>query len=140
VTFGRIFGLGVVAAGLVAASCDGDDDSSSGTTRTAVASVSNAASSGAGGGGGTCMGDLTGEAGAGTICDEKADDTECVSCTRMNCCTQIQDCLPDENCRCLLECFLGGCPGAQCLQECGTGMPTQQVITCVSDSCQICLQ
>jgi hypothetical protein len=140
--------LSFVAMGIATIGACGDDEEKS----SSPSSTSTSASTGSGGmGGQSCMGDLTGQAGGDLVCDAQASDTECVSCTRMTCCDELQGCLPDANCQCLLGCFLAGCDPVECLADCGSSGPVQDLIGCVSGSsaggsggansgCPVCLQ
>lgn len=139
VSFLKLMGAGSIAVVLCIAACSDDDGSSS------TATTTNSSSASAGGaGGGSCMpGELGGQAGSAAICAGEASDTACVTCTRMKCCDQLQACLPDTNCHCLLECFLGGCDPVGCLADCGGGNQTDALISCVSNmqtGCPVCLQ
>jgi hypothetical protein len=140
VTWVRILGASSLSLALWAASCsdDGDNGSSSKSSSRSATNGSGGSVGGGGAGQGGCTDDLTGQAGGSLICGAQANDTECISCTRMSCCPELQGCLPDMDCHCLLQCFISGCDPVQCLADCGTSDPTSALIGCVTDNCNIC--
>lgn len=133
-SFIRLFGLGAVSVGLMLMACSDDEGSSTSQNTTTTTTT------GAGGSGGSCEGDLTGQAGGTVICMAQADDTPCIGCARTECCMELQGCLPDENCTCLLECFIAGCDPVGCLTRCGQSDPRDALIQCVQPNCAVCTQ
>ena len=130
----RLFGLGALSVGLVLMACSDDEGSSTSQNTTTTTT----ATTGSGGSGGSCEGDLTGQAGGTLVCMAQADDTPCIGCARMECCMELQGCLPDENCRCLLECFIANCDPVGCLNACGNSDPVNALIQCVQPNCPVC--
>ena len=128
----RLFGLGALSVGLMLMACSDDEGSSTSQNTTTTTT------SGNGGSGGSCEGDLTGQAGGTLICMAQADDTACIGCARMECCMELQACLPDDNCRCLLECFIAGCDPVGCLNLCGASDPRDALVQCVQPNCPVC--
>jgi hypothetical protein len=115
-----------IAAALVAC---GDDDTKSSTTTSGSGAT--------GGGGGDC--DFMaggGYGGFGDICMDAPSDTACVTCTRMNCCTELGACETDATCACVLDCFTGGCDPFTCLTRCGQNDATNALVQCAGGMCQ----
>lgn len=126
-----------LVAGLIAASaCSGDE-----TTPTT-------ATTGAGGSGGgdTCGFMMSGGYGGfGDVCMDEASDGACVTCTRGNCCDELQACETDEQCSCLMACFLEGCDPVGCLLTCTNDGNEQQTaetqaLTQCATGCDACLE
>ena len=116
--------------GLIAAAACGDDETTTTTTTT-----------GAGGSGGESCGFMMsgGYGGFGDVCMDATGDDACVTCTRANCCAELQACEPDATCSCLLECFLEGCDPVACLQTCGQNDQVNALTQCATN-CDPCLE
>ena len=70
---------------------------------------------------------------------DQAGDNACVTCVRANCCTEVTDCQTDENCSCLLQCFLDNCDPIECLQLCGQSDQVNALTQCATGNCTECL-
>jgi hypothetical protein len=62
-------------------------------------------------------------------CAFEPRDTECVGCRKTNCCAQIETCVDDPGCACVLDCLdelrMPGVPEAmQCSEECAVDFAT----------------
>jgi hypothetical protein len=67
-------------------------------------------------------------------------DTECGACVKMNCCNQLEACVGDADCLCVLECTNQGGDPATCHQDCGLVDPNMtfgMFITCAMQQCTL---
>ena len=62
--------------------------------------------------------------GGGMVCEPEGDDTTCVTCTKENCCPELEACAADTACACTLECLSTEknpeAAIAMCAMECDT--------------------
>jgi len=117
------------SAGFDAGGAGGVDASSGGASGGAGAGTGGASSGGTGSGG-------TGSGGSGPACDAPLTATDCNNlstgsvacddCGRTNCCSQVDTCLADAQCKRLLSCMLAACKN-------------KDPISCGAASCSICL-
>ncbi len=128
----------VVVAAMLAAASYGCSDDEGETTSTTSGASSSSSSSGTGGAGGNaaCFEAGGGYGGFGNICMTEASDGACLACTRGNCCTEVTNCETEDNCRCLLQCFLENCDAVACLQLCGQSPEVSALTTCAATNCQ----
>ncbi len=139
-------------AGLVLitfAACAGDDDpggGGSGGGTTSSGSGGSTTSSGSGGsissgsGGSTTSSGSGGSIsssgfGGGDICDADPNDDACITCTRASCCTELEACILDAPCICLLECFMAGTDPPLCLGECPSSTAVNTLAACAAGQC-----
>lgn len=72
-------------------------------------------------------------------CVPKADDSECDTCVKENCCAQADACLADEDCQCFQACADGNPSPFSCYETCEIGLeepgPTKDIVTCTTMHC-----
>ncbi|MBX7084529.1 MAG: hypothetical protein K1X88_35315 [Nannocystaceae bacterium] len=90
-----------------------------------------------GGSSGTDGGGSTG--GGPTICDPDPADTECAACARMACCDELQACIGNLVCLCLLNCVVDGGLPEDCQTMCGENAVSQAVVDCGQTNCPACV-
>ena len=127
---------------------DTDDDTSAGTAPTtdATATDSTAGSTGDGSSSGTSTSstsspststtassststtsDTTSDT-TGAGCAADANDDDCRTCIKDNCCLEYQACQNDTACKCLLDCHLGGKSLGNCKSTCNADGETYKVL------------
>jgi hypothetical protein len=65
-------------------------------------------------------------------------DAECVACAKAACCPELDACVDDMVCYCLLLCVLGGETPENCQMSCGENMVSQAVVDCGDLNCPVC--
>jgi hypothetical protein len=80
-------------------------------------------------------GDGDGDAG---VCAAEADDDACDTCTKTNCCADLNMCAADADCLCVTECIDMGGDSATCHTDCSLATPNPTfgvLLDCLSQSC-----
>jgi len=73
-----------------------------------------------------------------SICDPDRNDAACVACAKDACCDELEACVLDPTCQCLLICVLGGDTPEDCQTMCGENATSQAVVDCGEANCPIC--
>ncbi len=82
----------------------------------------------------TTTGDTT-TTGGGGVCDPAPGDDACASCSKENCCSELEACDGNEGCTCWFECLGGGGDFQECFLMCGQSPEFQAFGGCAMGSC-----
>lgn len=77
--------------------------------------------------------------GGGGQCVPDGDDSECVTCAKLSCCAEVQNCADDGSCSCWIDCFAdtGGAIDL-CIGQCGLpGGSILDLLDCSSLECEL---
>jgi hypothetical protein len=84
--------------------------------------------------------DLEETAGSTALCTPESDDSECIRCTKENCCDQYAECITSADCQVYVSCG-AACDGdGPCITACDNDYPEgavvfNAIVTCNTARC-----
>jgi hypothetical protein len=86
------------------------------------------------------------ESGAADVCAAERGDDECIECTKVECCDEVEACAADDGpggCACAHDCVIGGGDLTTCVVGCGLypfpeGSPIVPLANCMLEQCPSC--